>query len=297
VRIFGIDCCERLHFKKDPKRVEQGIGCGPPQHNNKGSLIDRQCKTKDTSPLHCKRKTEILILDSGTSAHDEDILNVTSDADSRHHVTINTSKDPKRVQSGIGNLPDGVCGTKCISPSRSEGKTSSEIIVTDVAPSKHENDGRVELELEKHYLGEDLMRKQGINSIPLDSIAAVEKHQNHCETIASQNIYRKYGAPGGFRCLEKWTKAIVNSPAALDGTVPIKPENTRKTGSKLVDGYGSIGPNTVNEYFCSEDHHTLALPVFTMPVKEPLSADRVSNLSHVGTDIDHSINEKGGGMV
>ncbi|XP_012703636.1 B3 domain-containing protein Os02g0598200 isoform X1 [Setaria italica] len=297
VRIFGIDSCERLDFKKDPKRVEQGIGYGPPQDNNNGSLIDRQCKTKGTSPLHSKKKTVILISDSGISADNEDTLNITSDADSTHHVTINTNKDLKRVQSGVGNLPDGVCRTKCISPPCSEGKTSSEIIVTGAAPLMHENDGRVGHELEKHDLDEDLMRKQGINSIPSDSITAVGKHQNHSKTIVSQNIYRKYAAPGGFRCLEKWTKAIVNSPATLDGTVPIEPENTRKTGSILVDGYGSIGLNAGNEYFCSEDHHTLVLPVFTMPVKEPLSADRVSKFRHVGTDTDHSINEKGGGAA
>ncbi|CAN6244998.1 unnamed protein product [Urochloa humidicola] len=296
VRIFGIDSCERLSFKKEPKRVEHGLGSGPsPQENNNGNLISRQCKTKDASLLHSKEKTAILILDSETSVHNEAILNLTtSDADSTHHVTVNTNKDPKRAQSGVGNLPDGDCGTKYISSSCSEVKTSSEI-VADAALLTLENDGRVGYELEVHDLDEELIRKQGIKSIPLDSITAVEKHQNQSETNVSQNFYRKYEAPGGFRCLEKWSKGTVNSLAALDGNVLIEPENTRKTGIKLVDGYGSIGLNTGNECFYSESNLTCILPVLTMPVKEPSSSDRVSIYRHDGTEIDHSINEKGRG--
>ncbi|CAN6279088.1 unnamed protein product [Urochloa humidicola] len=257
VRIFGIDSRERLSFKEDPKRIEHELGSGPsPQDNNKENLISRQCKTKDTCPVRSKKETVILIPDSGTSAHNEDVLNLTtSDADSTHHVTINTDKDPKRVQSGIGNLPNGEYGTKCISPSCSEVKTNSEIIATTLLT--HENDGRFGYELAVHDLDEDL-RKQGINSIPLDSITAVQKHQNHSETNVSQNFYRKYEAPGGFRCLEKWRKGTVNSLTALDSSVLIEPENTRKTGIKLVDGYGS-------------------------------------KYRHGRTEIDHSINEKGGG--
>ncbi|CAL4886888.1 unnamed protein product [Urochloa decumbens] len=285
VRIFGIDCRERLSFKST-KRVEHGVESGPaPQDNNNGNLISPQCKTKNTSPPRSKKKPLLFILDSETSAHNEDIVNATtSDADSTHHVTINTNKDLERVQSGIGSLPDGECGTKCVSPPCSEVKTSSEVTVTDAALLTHEND-----------LDEDLISKQGINSIPLDSITAVEEHHNHSETNVSQNFCRKYAAPGGFRCLEKWWKGIVNSKAALDGTVLTEPENTRKTGSKFVDGYGSIVLNPGNEYFCSEGNHTCVLPVFTMPVKEPSSADRVSECRHGGTEIDHSINEKGGG--
>ncbi|OEL26712.1 B3 domain-containing protein [Dichanthelium oligosanthes] len=298
VRVFSIDSHERLYFKKDPKRVEHRVGSGPvAQDNNNESLINQQCKTKGTSPLRSKAKTVILISDSGVSTHNEDTTNLTmSDADSTHHVAINTNKDPKRVQSGVGNLPDGECGTKCISPTYSEGKTSSEIIVTDVAPLTHENDDRVGYELEVHDLDEDLIRKQGINSIPFDSITAVEKHQNHSKMNISQNVCSKYAAPGGFRCLEKWRKGIANSGAALDGTVRIEPENIQKTDSKLVDGYGSIGLNTVNEYFCSEGNHTRVPPIFTMPDKEPSSADRVSKCSYGSTEIDHSINNvKGGG--
>ena len=89
----------------------------------------------------------------------------------------------------------------------------------------------------------------------------------------------------------------MNIRAALDGFVLIEPENTKKTDSKLVDSYGSIGLNTVNEYFCSEGNHTHVPPVFTMTVKEPLGADRVSKCRLVENDIDHSINEKCGGML
>ncbi|CAN6252199.1 unnamed protein product [Urochloa humidicola] len=299
VRIFGIDCCERLSFKKEPKRIEHGLGSGSsPQDNNNGNLISQQCKTKDASLPRSKEKTVILIPDSGTSAHNEAILNLTtSDADSTHHVPVNTNKYPKRVQSGVGNLPDGDCGTKYISPSCSEVKTCSEIIVTDAALLTPENDGRVGYELEVHDLDEELIRKQGIKSIPLDSITAVEKHQNQSETNVSQNFYRKYEAPGGFRCLEKWNKGTVNSLAALDGNVLIEPENTRKTGIKLVDGYGSIGLNNGNECFYSESNLTCILPVLTMPVKEPSSSDRISTYRHSITEIDHSINEKGGASV
>ncbi|CAL5057315.1 unnamed protein product [Urochloa decumbens] len=295
VRIFGTDCRERLSFKSDIKRVEHGVESGPaPQDNNNGNLIGRQCKTKNTSPPRSKKKPLLFVLDSETSAHNEDIVNVTtSDADSTHHVTINTNKDLERVQSGIGSLPDGECGTKCISPPCSEVKTSSEVTVTDAALLTHENDDRVGHELEVQDLDEDLISKQGINSIPLDSITAAEEHHNHSETNVSQNFCRKYAAPGGFRCLEKWWKGIVNSQAALDGTVLIEPENTRKTGSEFVDGYGSIVLNIGNEYFCSDVNHTCVLPVFTMPVKEPSSADRVSECRCGGTEIDHGINEKG----
>ncbi|KAF8693681.1 hypothetical protein HU200_039093 [Digitaria exilis] len=293
VRVFGIDSRERLCFKKDPKRVEHGVGSGPAQKDkNNETLISKQCKTKDASPLRSKERTVILISVSETSAHNEDIVNLTtSDADSRHHVTI-TNKDLKIVQSGVGKLPDVECGTMCIfSPTCSEIRQSSKITVTDAAPLAHENEGIMGNELEVHDLDDDLTRKQGINSIPLDSITAVEKYQYNSETNISQNFYREYAVPGGFRCLEKWSKVIVN------GTVQIEPEKTRKNGSKHFDGYGSIGLNTGNEYFCSEGNHTRVLPVFTMPVEESSSADRVSKCRHGGTEIDHNIIEKGGGML
>lgn len=299
VRVFGIDSCERLYFLKEPQIVEHGVGSGPAEKDNDNDiLINRQCKTKDASPLRSKQKTVILISVSGTSAHNEDIVNLTtSDADSRHHVTINTNKDLKRVQSGRGNLPDVECETKCISPTCSEIKQSSEMTVTDAAPSAHENEGIVGRVLEVHDLDDDLTRKQGINFIPLDSITAVEKYQNNSETNISQNFYRKYAAPGGFRCLEKWSKGSADSREALDGTVLIEPEKPGKNGSKLVDGYGSIGLNTGNEYFYSEGNHTCVLPVLTMPVKEPVSADGVSKCRHGGTEIGHKINKEGGGML
>ncbi|RLM81033.1 B3 domain-containing protein [Panicum miliaceum] len=285
VRVFGMNSRERLCFKKGPKKVQHGVGSGPAQQDN---------NNENYACMRSQVKTAILISDSGASAHNEDVVNLTtSDADSTHYVTINTNKDLERVQSGVGNLPDGECGTKCISPACNEGKTSSETIVNDAAPLMHENDGRVGNELQVHDLDEDLIRKQGINCIPLGSIIAVEKHQIHNTMNISQNFCRKYAAPGGFRCLEKlWRAGIVNSRAALDGTVLIEPENTEKTDSKLVDGDGSIGLNTVDEYFCSEGNHTHVPPVFTMAVKGPLGADR-----HGEKEIDHSINEKCGGAA
>ncbi|RLN07171.1 B3 domain-containing protein [Panicum miliaceum] len=290
VRVFSMNSCERLCFKKGPKRVQHGVGSGPaPQDNN----------NENDACMRSQVKEAILISDSGASAHNEDVVNLTtSDADSTHHVTINTNKDLERVQNGVGNLPDGECGTKCISPACNEGKTSSEIIVNDAAPLMHENDGRVGHELQVHDLDEDLIRKQGINCIPLGSTIAVEKHQMHSTMNISQNFCRKYAAPGGFRCLEKWWRAgIVNSRAALDGTVLIEPENAEKTDGKLVDGYGSIELNTVDVYFCSEGNQTHVPPVFTMAVKGPLGADRVSKCRHGETEIDHSINEKCGGAA
>ena len=290
VRIFGMNSHERSNFKKDPKRVGHGVGSGPaPLDNN----------NENDACMHSQRKTVIMILDSGASTHNEDVVNLTtSDADSTHHVTINTNEGIERVESGVGNLPDGECGTKCISAACSEGKTSSEKVVNDAAPLTHENDARVGHELQVHDLDEDLLRKQGISCIPLGSIIAVEKHQIHNNINISQNFCRKYAVPGGFRCLEKWWRAgIVNIRAALDGFVLIEPENTKKTDSKLVDSYGSIGLNTVNEYFCSEGNHTHNPPVFTMTVKEPLGADRVSKCRLGETEIDHSVIEKCGGML
>ena len=289
VRVFGLNSHERLSFKKDPKRAGHGVGSGPaPQDNN----------NENDACIRSHRKTLIMISESGASSHNEDVMNLTtSDADSTHHVTINTNKDLERVESGVGNLPDGECGTNYISAACSERKTSSEI-VNDAAPLIRENDGRVGHELQVHDLDEDLIRKQGISCIPLGSIVTVEKHQIHNNMNISQNSCRKYAAPGGFRCLEKWWRAgIVNIRAALDGFVLIEPENTKKTDSKLVDSYGSIGLNTVNEYFCSEGNHTHVPPVFTMTVKEPLGSDRVSKCRLVENDIDHSINEKCGGML
>jgi len=54
MRIFGMNSCERLYFKKDPKRVEHGVGSGSaPQDNN----------NEDDACMHSQRKTVIMISD------------------------------------------------------------------------------------------------------------------------------------------------------------------------------------------------------------------------------------------
>ena len=289
--------------KKYPKPVEHVVGSGLVAQDNNGNLIDPQCKTKGTSPLCSKGKTLIMLIDSEDSEpleheNGDTMKLATSGADSDTSlVAVNTNEDPIRAQSGIGNGPSVVladekgsspeieCGTKSISTTCSEGKTRSQIIIT-----------ATDL-LDLHDSDEDLGRKQRTNAIPLDSITPVVDYHNHSKTNIIQNFYRKYEAPGGFRCLEKWRKDVVNNQASLDCTVPIKPENPQKNDSMLVDGYGSIELNPVDEYICSEGNHECVQPIFTMPIKEPSSADRVTNCGHDGTEIDYSINEKDGGLI
>ncbi|CAD6250442.1 unnamed protein product [Miscanthus lutarioriparius] len=287
--------------KKYPKPVEHVVGSGLVAQDNDGNLIDPQCKTKGTSPLCSKGKTLIMLIDSEDSEpleheNGDTMKLATSGADSDTSlVAVNTNEDPIRAQSGIGNGPSVIladekgsspeieCGTKSISTTCSERKTRSQIIIT-----------ATDL-LDLHDSDEDLGRKQRTNAIPLDSVTPVVDYHNHSKTNIIQNFYRKYEAPGGFRCLEKWRKDVVNNQASLDCTVPIEPENPQKNDSMLVDGYGSIELNPVDEYICSEGNHECVQPIFTMPIKEPSSADRVTNCGHDGTEIDYSINEKDGG--
>lgn len=270
-------CHVTCNTKKDPKRVERVVGSGPVAQDNNGNLIDPQCKTKGTS-LCSKGNTLIVIIDSEDSepsAHEnEDTMKLaTSGADSETSlVAVNTTI---RAQSGIGNGPSVVRADEKGSFPRSEGKTRSQIIITADAL------------LELHDSDEDLGRKQRTNAIPLDSITPVEDCHNHSKMNIIQNCYRKYEAPGGFRCLEKWRKDVVNNQAALDCTVLIKPENPQKTDSMLVDGCGLIE--------LTEGNHECVQPIFTMPIKEPSIADRGTNCGHDGTEINYSINEKDGG--
>ncbi|OQU85252.1 hypothetical protein SORBI_3004G204000 [Sorghum bicolor] len=294
-------CHVTCNTKNDPKQVEHVVGSGVMAQDNNGKSIDPQCKTKGTSPLCSKGKTLITLIDSEDSEpleheNGDTMKLATSVADSDTSlVAVNTNEGPIRAQSGIGNGPSVVlgdekgsspeieCGTKSISTTCSEGKTRSQIIITSTAL------------LDLHDSDEDLGRKQRTNVVPLDSITPVIDYHNHSKTDIIQNLYRKYEAPGGFRCLEKWRKDVVNNQASLDCTVPIKPENPQKNDSMLVDGYGSIELNPVDEYICSEGNHECVQPLFTMPIKEPSSADRVTNCGHDGTEIDYSINEKDGG--
>ncbi|AQK72344.1 B3 domain-containing protein [Zea mays] len=291
-------CHVTCNTKKDPKRVERVVGSGPVAQDISGNLIGPQCKTKGT-PLCSKGKTVIMIIDSEDSepsAHEkEDTMKLaTSGPDSDISlVAVNTNEDPIRAQSGIGNGPSAVladekgnfpeieCGTKCISATCSEVKTVSQIISATALLDLHDSD-------------ENLGRKQRTNAIPLDSRTTAEDYHNYSKMIIIQNFNRKYEAPGGFRCLEKWRKDVVNNQTALDCTAPIKHENPQKTDGMLVDGYGLIELNPVDEYICSEGNHECVQPVFTMPIKEPSSADRVIDCGRDGTEINYSINEKDG---
>jgi hypothetical protein len=294
-------CHVTCNTKKDPKRVERVVGSGPVAQDISGNLIGPQCKTKGT-PLCSKGKTVIMIIDSEDSepsAHEkEDTMKLaTSGPDSDISlVAVNTNEDPIRAQSGIGNGPSAVladekgnfpeieCGTKCISATCSEVKTVSQIISATALLDLHDSD-------------ENLGRKQRTNAIPLDSRTTAEDYHNYSKMIIIQNFNRKYEAPGGFRCLEKWRKDVVNNQTALDCTAPIKHENPQKTDGMLVDGYGLIELNPVDEYICSEGNHECVQPVFTMPIKEPSSADRVIDCGRDGTEINYSINEKDGGAL
>ncbi|XP_062219537.1 B3 domain-containing protein Os02g0598200-like isoform X1 [Phragmites australis] len=290
-----------------PKNVECGVGSGPEALDKKnGNLVNRQCKTKGISPLRSQEKTVILITDSEPSTHEnENIMKLTaSEADSdTHHVAFNTNEDPRILQSGVGNGPSVVLDdkkgpdaqreSKCTSPTCSKAKTRRSEI-TNAAPSTHENGKKVKHVLELHDSDEDLRTKQEINSIRLEPTTSMEKYYNNSKMNISQNICRKYEAHGGFLCLEKWRKGIVTSGrAALDGTGLIKPENPQKTDSQLVGDYDAIGLNPVDKCFWSEGTHACVQPIFTMPVKEPSSPDRVSICGHGGTEIDHSIDGKG----
>ncbi|WVZ74737.1 hypothetical protein U9M48_022886 [Paspalum notatum var. saurae] len=288
-----------VNTKKDPKRVECEVWSVPGAQDRNGNLIDPQCKSKGTS-LCRKEKTVILILDSESSAHEngDTVKLTTSDADSdTQHVAVNTNKDPQRAHSGIGNGSSVVLDDKngSFPPMCSKEKTISGIIVTDAASLTHENDDGAGNELELHDSDKDLGMKLEINSIPSDSITAAVKCHNDIKMNIGQKNCLKYEAPGGFRCLEKWNKGVVNSGAALDATMLIEPKNPQETDSILVDGCGSTELYPVDEYFCSEGNHECVQPVFTMPIKEPSSADRVNKSGHGGTEIDHSIDEKGGG--
>ncbi|KAJ1279822.1 hypothetical protein BS78_04G185300 [Paspalum vaginatum] len=288
-----------VNTKEDPKRVECDVSSGPGTQGRNGNLIDPQCKSKGTS-LRRKENTVILILDSESSANEngDTVKLTTPDADSNtQHVAVNTNKDPQRAHSGSRNRSSVVLDDKkgSFPPMGSKEKTRSGIIVTDAAPLTHENDDGAGSELELHDSDKDLGMKLGINSIPLDSVTAAVKCHNDIKMNIDKKNCKKYEAPGGSRCLEKWNKGIVNSGAALDATMLIKPKNPQETGSTLVDGCGSTELFPVDEYFCSEGNHECVQPVFTTPIKEPSSADRVNKSGHGGTEINLSIDEKGGG--
>ena len=65
----------------------------------------------------------------------------------------------------------------------------------------------------------------------------------------------------------------------------------------MVGDYGAIGLNPVDKCFLPKATHACVQPIFTVPVKEPSSSDRVSKCGHCGTEIDHSINGKGAGVL
>ncbi|KAL6634656.1 hypothetical protein ACP70R_027327 [Stipagrostis hirtigluma subsp. patula] len=299
------------------------------QRNTKGISPFPQ-KTKGISPLRSKKNTIIEILDSASPVDENEgtVTPTASNADSdTHHVTVNTNEYHKKVQSGVGHgpsllqddkkgfLPSGQCGTKCISPTCS--KEITRILITDAATSTQENDGvklttyshhnedkhmSIQSEpeattpancIELHNLDEDVRGKQGINSIQLESTTAVDKYQNNSKMNLNENACRKYEAPVGFRCLEKWRKGIVSGNAALDGASLMRPESTQKTDSKLVDNYGAIGQNPIRKSLSSGCTSAYVKPIFIVPFQNPSSPDRVSKCEHSGTEINHNSNRQG----
>ncbi|KAL6650183.1 hypothetical protein ACP70R_009108 [Stipagrostis hirtigluma subsp. patula] len=318
-----------LDTKEDPNTVGCGLGPSVALDKKDGNLINGQCKTKGISPLRSKKRTVITIFDSdsGSSVQkNEDTVKLnltTSSADSdTHHVTVNTNEHHRKVQSGVGHrtsflqddkgrLPSRKCGTKCISPTCSNEQTR--ILITDAATSKQENN-RVKLTTcthhnedkhmiiesvseaaaltkcaELHNLDKDVRGKQEINYVPLESITTVDKYQNNSKTNLNENTCRKYEAPVGFRCLEKWRKGIVRGNAALDGAGLMK----QTSGNKLVGTYGATRPNPVKKCLSSEGTCAFVQPMFNVPFQKSSSPDRVSKCEHSGTEIDHTISGQG----
>ncbi|TVU29390.1 hypothetical protein EJB05_20954 [Eragrostis curvula] len=292
--------------KEDPKSVECMVGSGPvPLDNRNGNEVIQQCRTQGMSPIRSKR--EILVVESESLIHENNIVNLTrSTADSdTQHMPAHTNEDPKRLHSGTGNgqstvideekgiLPGVECGTKSTSPKCSIKRVAS----VDATPLTHENDDMSKHDLKLHDSGEDLRWKQEIISIHFESTTAVKKYNNsnNGEMNISRDISRKYEAPGGFRCLEKWKNRTVCDRSVLDDTELFKPESTQKTDSQPVVAveYDAVGLNSGDKCFLSKDTHACSQPVHAMPFKDPSRPDRVTEYEQDGTEINHSIDGKG----
>lgn len=242
-------------------------------------------------------------------------------ASETHHVTVNTKEDPQGVAGESwcgpsvsldnegGNLAIGECKTKSISPMCSKEKTrrSEIILITDAVPLTQENDDTVKLTTFSHHKenrsmmresepevatptkcteihdsDEDLRRKER-NTVQLECTTVVDNCPNNSKMNTTGNVCRKYGAPGGSRCLEKWKKGIVSGRAALDGTGLIRPEKPQKTDEKLVGSCGAMGLNPVEHRLWSDSTDSCVQPV----------PDRISKSGHSRAEFDHSVNGKG----
>ncbi|GJM85446.1 hypothetical protein PR202_ga01893 [Eleusine coracana subsp. coracana] len=294
--------------KKSASTVQSRIVNGPltAVADEKGSLPDVECGTKCTS-AKCSEKKASLTLRSGIvngplTAIDDDKGSL-PDIECRTRFTPlkrGEEKAASTVQSEIANgttavvddekgtSPDVEYGAKCTSPKCRENKAAS----IDAAKLTYENDGTLK-DVKLHDSDEELIRKQEQSSIHLECTTVADKYSNNGEMSVSQDSCRKYEAPAGFRCLEKWRNSTTRNRTVLDGTRLINPESTQKTDSKFVAEYREIRLDPGDKCFCSKDTHACSQPVFTMLIKDPSCPDRELKWKQDGTEINHSIDDKG----
>ncbi|XP_062206267.1 B3 domain-containing protein Os02g0598200-like [Phragmites australis] len=201
VRVLSKDSLERLHFNVESKR--KGVRKKQTWSNmSPDDLISFDGNSEDIDDDHYL---------SGEYPRGKDPIT--------HHVTV---EGPKKVERGVGSGPEALV-------KKNENLVNRQYKTKGISPLRGQEKTKVKHVLELHDSNEDLRTKQEIDSIHLEPTTAAERYYNNSKTNISQNIYRKYEAPEGFLCLEKWrNEGIVSGRAALDDTGLIKPKNPTK---------------------------------------------------------------------